>query len=187
VIFFPPCENTFDFESLGCGLSPCYGNIPYLNTWDYLGNGIVCTFIETISSVALIIRVLWQKRRAHQRLDWRKHRKMAFQLLSISALSLTIVFPQSLITVIQQIGGPQLSNFGAGVNTYLFYLYTFVVYLLPFTCLGGLPELWKKLGIFRRNRQRMIGPMTIMPRNTHSIAGRTRGKEYTGKERTQKM
>ncbi len=169
VIFFPPCENTFDFESLGCGLSPCYGNIPYLNTWDYLGHEIFCTFIETIFSVALIIRVLWQKRRSRQRLDWRKHRKMAFQLLSISALSLTIVFPQSLITVIQQIGGPQLSNFGAGVNPYLFYLYTFVVYLLPFICLGSLPELWPKLLFFKPKRKQPIAVVTVTAGRSESI------------------
>jgi hypothetical protein len=186
VIFFPPCENTFDFESLACGLSPCYGNIPFLNTWDYLGNGIVCTFIETISSIALIIRVIWQKRRTRQRVDWRKHRKMAFQILSISCLSLTIVFPQSLITVIQQVGGPQLSNFGDGVNPYLFYLYTFVVYLLPFICLCSLPELWKKLWIFRRKRQGIVGPMTLMVGNVQSIALRPRAKTHTAKEHAAK-
>jgi phosphatidylglycerophosphate synthase len=174
VIFFPPCENTFDFESLACGLSPCYEEIFFLNTWDYLGNGIVCTFIETISSIALIIRVLWQKRRARQPVSWRKHRKMAFQLLSISCLTLTIVFPQSLITVIQQVGGPEMSEFGAGLDPYLFYLYTFVVFLLPFICLGSLPELWKKLWIFGRTRRGMVGPMTLMVENGQTIAVRPR-------------
>jgi hypothetical protein len=161
VIFFPPCENTYDFQSLACGLSPCYGDVSYLNTWDYLGNGIVCSFIETISSVALIVRVLWQKRRTHQQVNWRKHRKMAFQLLSISFLSLTIIFPQSLITVIQQVGGPGMSTFGAVLNPYLFYLYTFVVFLLPFICLGHLSELWKKTWIFKRKRRATVGPMTL--------------------------
>jgi hypothetical protein len=92
VIFFPPCENTFDFESLACGLSPCYEDISYLNIWDYLGNGIICAFIETISSMALLIRILWKKRRARQRVNWRKHRKMAFQLLPVSCLSEQLFF-----------------------------------------------------------------------------------------------
>ncbi len=172
VIFFPPCQNTFDFTSLGCGLSPCYGNIDFLNTWDYLGNGIVCSFIETISSIALIIRVIRQQRRSRRQVNWRKHRKMAVQLLSISCLSLTIVFPQSLITVIQQIGGPAMSNFGAGADPYFFYLYTFVVYLLPFTCLGNFSELWKKLWTFNQKPQRMIAPMTIMPGNGQTVTVR---------------
>jgi hypothetical protein len=162
VIFFPPCENTFDFNSLACGLNLCYENVSYLSTWDYLGNGIVCTFIETISSSVLIMRIFWHKRRIHQPVNWRKHRKMAFQLLSISCLSLTIVFPQSLIIVIQQVGGSSMSNFGGEVNSYLFYLYTFVVFLLPFICLGNFPELWSKLLFFKRKRQTTVGVITPM-------------------------
>ena len=77
VVIFPPCENTFDFESLGCGLSPCYGSVSYLNLWDYLFNGIVCTLIETVCSIGLLVRVFWQKHRVHQPMNWRKHRKMA--------------------------------------------------------------------------------------------------------------
>jgi hypothetical protein len=162
VIFFPPCENIFDFESLACGLSPCYEEISYLNIWDYLGNGIICAFIETIFSMALLIRILWQKHRARQRVNWRKHRKMAFQLLPVSCLSLTIVFPLSLLAVIQQIGGPSMTNFGAAVQPYLFYLYTFVVFLLPFICLVNLPELWPKLLFFKPKRQQTAGVITLM-------------------------
>ncbi|CAF1656715.1 unnamed protein product [Adineta ricciae] len=94
---------------------------------------------------------------------------MAIQILSISCLSLTIVFPQSLITVVQQIGGPSLSDFASGVNPYLFYLYTFVVYLLPFICLGNQSELWKKIWKWDRKRRRNIGPMTVNPVHVQSI------------------
>ena len=160
VIFFPPCENTFEPESLACGLTPCYGNIPWLNGWDYLANGILCTFIETISSIAMIIRIILQKRRVRQQLSWRKHRRMAFQLLSISCLSLTIVFPQSLIVVIQQIGGPDYSEFGIEADPYFFYFYSFFVFLLPFICLGSLPELWPKLLFFLPKCRRNIRVLT---------------------------
>ena len=172
VIFFPPCENTFDFQSLACGLTPCYEQISYLNTWDYLINGIMCTCIETISSLVLIIRVLMQKHRLHQPVNWRKHRKMALQLLSISVLSLTIVFPQSLIILIQQIGGPNMNAFGAQLDPYLFYFYTFVVFLLPFICLANLPELWKKFHRVHLQRQRRVhaGPLTVMLDHGYSLA-----------------
>ncbi len=159
-ILLPPCRNTFDFTSLGCGLSPCYESIDFLNTWDYLGNGIICSFIETTSSIILIIRVLWQKRCARQRLSWRKYRRMAFQLLSVSCLSLTIVFPQSLIVVIEQLGGSNLSNFGSQALPYLNYLYTFFVFLLPFICLGCLPELWSKLLFCKPKRRQTVGAIT---------------------------
>lgn len=151
VIFFPSCVNQFDYESLGCGLTPCYTDKTYLNAWDYLGNGIICSFIEIISSVALLIRVFLQKRRVCQRVTWRRHRKMAFQLLSISWLSLTIVFPQSLITVIQQ-SGKNMEEFGAAALPYFDYLYTFLVFFLPFISLASYPELWPKLLFFRRKK-----------------------------------
>ncbi|CAF1016263.1 unnamed protein product [Adineta steineri] len=158
VIYFPPCVNTFDYTSPSCGSSPCYEDISYLNVWDYLGNGIFCAFLETIFSVGLLARVLIQKHRAHQPINLRKHRMMTIQLLSVSCLSLTIVFPQSLIIVIRQIGGENMSDFASGVDPYLFYLYTFVVFLLPFICLGTLSEVSKKLWIFNKKR-RNIGPM----------------------------
>jgi hypothetical protein len=169
VIFFPPCQNTYDFQSLACGLSPCYGDVSYLSTWDFLGNGIICTFIATTSSAALIIRVLWQKRRARQRVSWRRHRKMALQLLSISCLSLTIFFPQSLILAVQQAGGSSMSNFGVQVSPYLYYLNTVVVFLLPFLCLGCLPQLWPKLLLFKLKQRQAIAAITPMADRGRSI------------------
>ena len=159
VIVYPPCQNTFDFEALACGLSPCYASIAYLNTWDYLFNGITCASIETICSVALLARVMWQKRRARQPVNWRKHRKMAFQLLSLSCLTLTIVIPQSLFIIVRQLGGETLADFGADIDPYLFFLYTFVVFLLPFICLGSLPELWPKLLFLVCKRGKLVATL----------------------------
>ncbi|CAF0833699.1 unnamed protein product [Adineta ricciae] len=169
VIFFPPCENTFQLQWLGCGFSPCYGAVWYLNVWDYLGNGIVCAFIEAICSVTLLVRVVSKKRRLHRPMHWRKHRKMAIQILSISFLSLTIVFPQSLMTVIQQIDESCLGDFGEALNAYLFYLYSFVVFLLPFICFSNQSELWKKLRRFYRKRRGNIGPATLDVARMQSI------------------
>ena len=156
-IVFPPCETNFDFESLACGLSPCYEDIALLNIWDYIVNGIICAFTETTFSSALLIRVLLQKRRLHQSMNWKKHRKMALQLLSISFLTLTIVFPQSLIAVIKQLGWISSTSLGTQVDNYLFYFYTFVVFLLPFICLSSLPELWPKLIVCRRKTRPSVG------------------------------
>ncbi|CAF0745563.1 unnamed protein product [Adineta steineri] len=149
VIYFPPCVNTFDYTSPSCGSSPCYEDIPFLNSWDYIVNEIICTFLETIFSIGLLVRVLIQKRRIRQPISWRKHQKMAFQILSMSFLSLTIIFPQSLIFVVRQVGGENMNNFASGVDPYFFYLYTFVVFLLPFTCLSCLPEVWPKFLFFK--------------------------------------
>jgi hypothetical protein len=49
-----------------------------------IAHGVIPTFLITILNVCLLVRIIWQKRRHHQ--NWKKYRKMAFQLLSISAL-----------------------------------------------------------------------------------------------------
>ena len=162
VIVFPPCENTFDLESLGCGLTPCYSGVSYLNLWDFMFNGITCTFIEATCSLGLLVRVFWQKHRAHQPMNWRKHRKMAVQLLSVSCLSLSMSFPLSLINVVRQVGGPGLAYFAVELNTCIAYLSAVVILLLPFVCLAGLPELWPKVWFLNRKRQRTINNLTLL-------------------------
>ena len=162
VILFPPCENMFDSESLGCGFSPCYRDVPFLNLWDYNMHGIACALIETASSIALMVRVFWQKRRAHRQLVWRKHRKMAFQLLSVSCLSFTTAFPTLLLVVIRQMGGPNLSDFGSALDPYLIYIYLYMALLLPFICLGCLSELWPKIGFLSRKRLAIVRPLIPM-------------------------
>jgi hypothetical protein len=160
VILFPPCENIFDYELEGCGLSPCYEEISWLNIWDYLFNGVLCTLIEAICSIYLLIRVIWQRHRAHQRILWRQHRKMTIQLLSISTLVLSTTLPQSLITSIQ-VMVPGMTDFASYVASYFYFLTSFVVLLLPIVTLGCFPELWPKLIPFKRRRRQIVAPLTI--------------------------
>ena len=162
VILFPPCENTFYFDYVGCGLTPCYTGVSYLSLWDFMFNGITCTFIEATCSISLLVRVFWQKHRAHQPMNWRKHRKMAVQLLSVSSLSLTMSFPQSLIVVVRQVGGPGLAYFAVELNTCIAYLSAVVILLLPFVCLAGLSELWPKIWFLNRKRRRTINNLTLL-------------------------
>jgi hypothetical protein len=99
---------------------------------------------------------------------------MAFQLLSISFLSLTIIVPQSLITVIEQVGGAELSELVAAIDSYLFYLHSFVVFLLPFISLGYFSELWPKLSFFKPQRQQTISTITPMIAWSQSIPPQSR-------------
>ena len=161
VILFPPCENVYDYESVGCGLSPCYRDVPYLNLWDYILHGIASTLIETGFSIGLLARVFWQRRRARRPLNWRKHRKMAFQLLSISCLSSSVALPLFSIVVIRQVGGPSVADFGADIHPYLSFLYAFTVLLFPLICLASLPELWPKLWLPHRHEGSRISPMAM--------------------------
>jgi hypothetical protein len=159
-IILPPCKNIFYFNYLSCGSSPCYLDVPWMNTWDNLANGVLCNILEAIFSIALISRTIWRKCYSQSRFQWKKYRKMTIQLLSISTLSLCINLPQSLIILVRQVR-PDLSDFGSNIEPYFFYFTGYLILLLPFVSLGCLPELWPKLLFFSQRRQRMIGPMTI--------------------------
>lgn len=173
VIVFPPCENVFDYELEVCGMAPCYEEIPWLNVWDYLINGTICTLIEAVCSVSLLIRVLRKRCRVQQSLNWRKHRKMTIQLLSISTLSLSITLPQALVTVVQETI-PGMKDFGSEISSYLFYLTTYVILLLPFVCLGSLPELWPKLSFLTRRRRGVVAPFTVTAATVRKNSGTVR-------------
>jgi hypothetical protein len=127
---------------------------------------VICTILEALFSISLLLRTIWRKLISQRRFHWKKYRKMTIQLLSISTLSLCINLPQSLIVLVRQID-PGMSNFGLYVEPYFFYFTGYVILLLPFVCLGCLPELWPRFcqGIHRRT----IGPMTI----SAGVAGQT--------------
>jgi hypothetical protein len=164
VIVFPPCENIFDYELEACGMSPCYQDVFWLNIWDYLINGTMCTILEAIFSIFLLIRVIWKRHHAHRSIHWKKHRKMIIQLLSITTLSLSITLPQTLLTAVQEMI-PGMNDFGSEVESYFFYLSSYVVLLLPFVTLGSCPELMP----FKKRHQRAIVPFTMTRVRRHSI------------------
>ena len=161
VLVLPPCENEFDYEVEACGISPCYEQIPWLSIWDYLVNGALFTVIEALLSVALLVRVVYRRYRVQQSMNWRKHRKMTIQLLSISSLSLSITLPQAVLTSIQQVI-PGMADFGVEFESYLSYLTTFVVLFLPFICLGCFTELWPRFR--RQHRERAVAPVPMTAR-----------------------
>jgi hypothetical protein len=138
IIFLPPCQNTFDFTSVECGSNPCYLNIKYLALWDAILHSVLPTFIIAVSSLALIYRVIAHKKRVRQPIQWRKHRRMAIQLLSLSAVYLFLNFPLKIVMLIQifEETGPQL---GFGTQLYIFFLTYSVTLSLPFVvCLSYL-------------------------------------------------
>jgi len=156
VILFPPCKNEYDFTISVCGAYPCYLTIQNLALWDTIVHGIIATFLVALFNIALFGRVLWQKRR---RLDWRRYKKMAFQLLSISALYLSINFPLMIIFIVQLGGFP---NWGVDVQRYFYFLSILLQYLLPFVCLPYLSGIGQTTRILlRRVHRRVIPEMTI--------------------------
>jgi hypothetical protein len=159
-IFFPSCENTYDFTSPVCGAFPCYLTIPLLAMWDTIVHGIIPTLLIAILNIALFVRILWQKRRYHR--QWKKYRKMAFQLFSISILYLSLNFPLMITFVVQLAGYPE---WGVQAQQYLYFFCTLIQYLFPFVCLPYLSGMWSKMKrLFTQSHQR-VAPMVIAGTN----------------------
>ncbi|CAM4841536.1 unnamed protein product [Rotaria magnacalcarata] len=80
IIVSPMCANTWIFYRPLCGL-PCYLATNW-NYYDLIFNIIMPVLFILIANVALVIRVVKQKlsRVRPTRVDWRRQRKMTFQL-----------------------------------------------------------------------------------------------------------
>ncbi|CAF1325883.1 unnamed protein product [Rotaria sordida] len=136
------CENMYAYEFDWC-FYPCYYNNKSLALYDTIVNSILPTPIITIFSIALIIRVIKQKQTVHRHFNWRRHRKMVIQLLSITALFLFFNFPMTTLVLANACGLPDGAT--GQFEFYTYYLYHFVSLLMPFVCLGSLSEVRKKI------------------------------------------
>ncbi|CAF3759318.1 unnamed protein product [Rotaria socialis] len=99
VIYYFPCENTYDYTLPFCGALPCCDYDPIMSMSDWIVNVASPTFLEALLSLAFIFRVLWQKHHSHLPIQWRKHRKMAIQLMSLYSLNMAINVPLSTINI----------------------------------------------------------------------------------------
>ena len=92
-VFYPFCE-FLNYQSIINGVAiPCM----YLNSifaqYDVVANQIIPTFIIVISTLGMLIRVLFQKRTLGRAIQWKKQRKLIVQTLSISILYACFQFP----------------------------------------------------------------------------------------------
>ena len=158
IYFFPPCENDFDPSSYVC-MSPCMYNSYILSMWDYIVEQILPTLTIIVCSIGLFARVIWQKVHMRRTVHWRKHRKMAVQVLSISFVYLLLLMPYAIVYIVRLCGlsSPLLSDF----STYTVFISYFILLLFPFVCAFSLPELQSKMkDMFHLRRQtRRIGPI----------------------------
>jgi hypothetical protein len=152
-IFLASCTNRYDYSSPICGAYPCYLEIQWLAMWDTIVHGIAATFLVAIFNIALLIKILWQKHRHRQ--SWKKCRKMAFQLLSISALFLSLNFPLSITFLVQLSGYPE---WGVQAQQYLYFFSDLIQYLLPFVCLPYAPGIWPRMKSFFAQKNPRVAP-----------------------------
>ena len=129
-IFFIPCQNNYQYTVPVCGASPCYEDYGIQGMWEFIVNASIPIGLEGMVTVALVLRVLWQRRRLRQSSQWRKQRRMMIQLFLVSGLNVSLNLPIQLIPLAHLLGLPK--TYGVQAHLYFFFLGYFVVFLFPF-------------------------------------------------------
>lgn len=140
---FPPCNSSVVNYYIAACMSSCLYNSNVFSLWETIVNQLLMNLIIVLFSLALILRILWQHHRVRRRVQWRKHRKMTVQLLSISFLYLIFSFPNSFLILLMLCGFP-LTSYTA-IKRYAEFGSYLVILFFPFVCILPLPNLRKKI------------------------------------------
>ncbi len=143
IILLYPCENQFDMISLFCGF-PCALKIPSVALYTRFVHQFIPVFIVAGSTLALVVRVIKQKRQIqNNQFNWRRYRRMIIQLLALASVFLIVTLPATTVSIVQNCCLP---TFAVTVEvSYLNFLTRFLTIFMPFICLSLLPEIWPKL------------------------------------------
>ena len=142
-ILFVPCENTFNYNLSVCGRPLCSYQSELLAMWDIIINDIVPTLLIVIFSIALLIRVIHQKHRIFHHVQWRKHRKMTVQMLSIALLYFCLYIPLMCLEMIRFCcikSSVEITD-----EVVVGFLAYYVMFLFPFVNLLSLPKYTTKI------------------------------------------
>ncbi|CAF3986749.1 unnamed protein product, partial [Rotaria sp. Silwood1] len=141
-IFFIPCDNIFDYAQGWC-LAPCFTTNNAVLLFNTLMNGVFPCLAITIFNILLLIRVIKQKQRLRQQVEWYKYRRMIIQLASCSAFFLLFNLPLKCLSL-AYISGVPYGSMGQ-VELLIYFISNFISVGMPFICLGSSPEIWEKI------------------------------------------
>ncbi|CAF4707926.1 unnamed protein product [Rotaria sp. Silwood1] len=154
VIFFPSCGNEFDYTQNWCDY-PCYSDDNNLLAYENIVHFLLPIPLIVIINILLIIRVVKQKQRLHQHVQWNKYYKMILQIISCSVVYLLFDLPMLSILVAHNCGLPYEAI--GQVELFFYFLAYFINIFMPFVFFGSLPEIWIKI---RRKIQRLTNSVT---------------------------
>ncbi|CAF0811912.1 unnamed protein product [Adineta ricciae] len=102
--FVLPCPFPFNYKAERRALEGCTGYNEKISMWDNWANNVVPVLLIIIFSISLIARVWYGKYRMGHRFQWRKYRKMFFQLLSIFTLYFVLFLPAMILYAAYALG-----------------------------------------------------------------------------------
>ena len=159
MFFVVPCDVPLDYTQYACQCYTCVVSNPSVGMWDAIAHYVLPIFVIVIFSVSLLVRVLYQKYRARGTIEWRNYRKMAVQLLSISAIYFFFLLPPMCLNAAYAAG----VSFDVGseyFSTAMYFTY-YTILLTPFVSAVSLPELRAKCQqVFHFRRGYNIHPVS---------------------------
>ena len=156
-IFSPICTNSFNFTANLCGLTACYQSMTGFVMIEQIGFGALSYILIVVFNMTLVIRVIKQKYRLHRIVQWSKQRRLVLQMIALSSLFFFFSAPVTIIYIVRLVGP---TYWGESVLSILYYLSYYAILLLPFVCLGNIPQLKQKL-IHCIPRYRRIATLAI--------------------------
>ncbi|CAF0803515.1 unnamed protein product [Adineta steineri] len=154
VIILNSCENYWDYNYVFC-LQPCFGySQPTVALYDFVMHTMIPLSIVTVANVALVIRVLWQKR--NQQRDWQRKWKLAAHLILIAIYFMITWYPEAINNIVYIYTSSPVSV--SLQVKYFFFLPAILEMTLPMVSLFFLPDF--KRTVFRF-RQTTVRPVTF--------------------------
>ncbi|UJR12049.1 hypothetical protein I4U23_016227 [Adineta vaga] len=146
VITFHSCEDYWDYKSLLC-LLPCFiYSEPTVALYDFVMHTIMPLSIITVANVALIVRVLMQKK--NQQRDWQRKWKLAIYLILIAIFFMITWYPLAINSIIYMYTSSSVST--NLQMKYFFSLPSLLEMILPIVSLFFLPNFKKTVFRFRQ-------------------------------------
>jgi hypothetical protein len=177
------CNRGFYYTYILCGYYSCIYNSVVFSLYEFATGGVLSSFLIGTGSASLLLRIVRQKRRFQRQIEWRKHRKMTIQLLSVTSLFFILYLPLVLLSVTQKAAGVP-SYVGADYELYAQFFSNYVIFLFPFACIGTLPQLRTRIkNTFRYCCPRQAGAVVpqqlIMQtvKSNRTLNHRTAGEE----------
>ncbi|CAF1933359.1 unnamed protein product [Rotaria magnacalcarata] len=142
VYFSIHCETPFNSFSFGGIYIPCAFDRTVLAHWELMFHQVTPTLLIMFGCMSLFVRVMLQKTRARQQIEWRKHRKMILQVLTISSVYIAFNLPWIGEIFPYEFGLlSQLVAVGLTVSRFIIYN---IIFFCPFVCFLSFPELRTK-------------------------------------------
>ncbi|UJR17109.1 hypothetical protein I4U23_004005 [Adineta vaga] len=165
-IFIYPCTYEFDFTKSLCGF-PCYTTHRLISLYDLVAHSFCPLFLDILNDISLVIRVFCRKRIGLQQqqtvAQWRKNCKMIVNLFLLTGIYLLLQIPFALMVMLQLFVNLPEWSIEMHIN-YFYYFFWLLTLLLPFICLGCLPEVVKKLKSYIRRQSQKVIPAIYIAR-----------------------